>query len=95
MTENIIDLSAKICKRKSKILNETNGRCIDVNSIVPGDKIWANLGGQELASGKVMDTDDRSFDGLRKISFWSFSGWRHLEFAKPEQIVKIKKRARE
>jgi len=93
MTENIIDLSSKICKRKNKILNETSGKCIDIDSIEPGDKIWADLGGEELASGKVFNPDERDYKGNRQISFWSYSGWRHLDFARPEQIVKIKKRS--
>jgi hypothetical protein len=92
MVENIIDLSSKSCKKKNKILNETNGKCIDVNSIEPGDKIWADLGGIELASGKVFDPNEKDFEGKRQISFWSYSGWRHLEIARPDQIVKIKKK---
>lgn len=91
MIEKIIDLSPKICKRKNKILNETSGRCIDVNGIEPGDKIWADLGGIELASGKVFNPKD-DIGGKPAISFWCYSGWKHLEFANPEQIVKIKKR---
>lgn len=92
MTEEPFDLSSKSCKKKNKVLNDTSGKCIDIDSIEPGDKVWADLGGVELASGKVMNTCDISFDGVRKISFWSYSGWRHLEFAKPDQIVKIKKK---
>lgn len=92
MDEKIIDLSPKVCKRKNKILNESSGRCIDVNSIEPGDKIWADLGGIELASGKVDDPNYKDFEGKRLVSFWCYSGWRHIEFAEPKQIVKIKKR---
>lgn len=81
-----------MCKKRNKVLNENSGRCIDVDSIDVGDKVWADLGGVELASGKVFNPDDRDIDGKHVVSFWSYSGWRHLEFAEPKQIVKVKKK---
>jgi hypothetical protein len=64
----------------------TRGMKVDV-----GDKVKVDLGGVELAGGTVSDTKEMVL-GKEYISFWSYSGWRHLEIAKPSQIMYIKKK---
>ena len=59
--------------------------------IKPGDKIVVDLGGIECARGKVHDPNDADIDRKPVVSFWSYSGWRHLELAKKSQIKYIKK----
>jgi len=92
MKEKIIDLSPRICKRERKILDIGKNKCIDIDSIEAGDKVWADLGGIELAYGAVYNPKDIGPDGKRVVSFWSYRGWKHIEMAKPEQIVKVKKK---
>ena len=53
-----------------------------------GDKVVVDLGGIELASGKLDTLSGRHKDS--PVEFWSYSGWRHMELAKISQIKFVK-----
>lgn len=56
----------------------------------PGDKIIVDLGGIEPCKGTVYNPDDELF-GNPRISFWSYHGWKHMEYCVPSDIMKINK----
>ena len=64
----------------------------DIENLETGDRIVADLGGIEYASGKVEDPLYTHWLMEKPVvSFWCYSGWRHLEYAEPYQIIAIKK----
>lgn len=86
--EKIIDLSPKYGK---KLIPKGFMKFRLGTKLRKGDRIVADLGGIEYATGYVEDIDETVFDELG-VSFWSFSGWKHLEFAKYKQILAFKRR---
>ena len=87
--EKIIDLSPKIGK---KIIPKGFMQFKLGTKLFPGDRIIADLGGIEYASGYVENPEEESVFGGKGVSFWSFSGWKHLEFAKYKEILAYKRR---
>jgi len=62
-----------------------------IKNLKPGDYIVADLGGVEYAKGKVDNPKHINIVGDKVIEFWCYSGWRHIEHAKPEEVIAIKK----
>lgn len=87
--ERIVDLSPK--SSASKKLPKGYIKYKPGMKIKPGDRIIADLGGLELCRGTVYNPDDDLL-GKKRVSFWSYSGWKHLEFANKRQIKGIKKK---
>jgi len=87
--EKIVDLSVRTGKRKIP-RGYKKATMSMIKNLKKGDRVCADLGGIEYCTGKVEDPDTVLF-GEPKISFWSYSGWRHIEYASPDEIVAIKK----
>ena len=87
--EKVFDLSPKVGR---KIIPKGFMTFKLGTKLSPGDRIVADLGGIEYASGYVENPDEADVYGEVGVSFWSFSGWKHLEFAKYKEILAYKRR---
>lgn len=87
--EKIFDLSPKVGKKRipKGFMTFTLG-----TKLSQGDRIFADLGGIEYASGYIENPEEKNVFGEVGVSFWSFSGWKHLEFAKYKEILAYKRR---
>ena len=91
--EKLIDISPRLNIDNKFHMPKGYAKFMKGMKVEVGDKIRVDLGGSLLASGTVDNPQD-SLLGKKRISFWSFSGWRHLEYAKPSEIIYIKKKVK-
>jgi len=89
--EKLINLSSKHGEKKIP-RGYKKATMSMIKNLKQGDYVCADLGGIEFACGKVDEPIHKHWlNGNDTISFWSYSGWKHIEYASPEEIVAIKK----